>query len=286
MSAIKLDATSALISRYDVYLIDAWGVLHDGTSLYPGAVQFLQELKNAGKKTVILSNAARRIVTFKQELVGVGIGEDLYTDAITSGELTWQALSNRKTGPLVGIGHRYYYQGPERSRNILETLVLEETKRLKDADFILNTGAEGNQADGSSFEPLLRKAISFEIPMVCANPDQVAIRGGIRGISAGAIAREYEYLGGQVIYFGKPHAAIYQYCFELFSDIERSAFLMIGDGLATDIRGANKANIDSAFLRSGIHETEISLPSVLSLKSLFEKYHATPTYTLKSLEVM
>lgn len=283
MNLHELDGLSSIVSHYDVFLVDAWGVLHDGKSLYPGAGELLDRLIKADKKVVILSNAARRIADFKTELLKVGVSSQRYTEAITSGELCHQALVEPYDVGLEKIGNHYFYQGPERSRGILKGLDLEEVELLADAGFIINTGAEGNVPDASGFVKMLSEAQVLGLPMLCANPDRVAIRGGVMGISAGAIAYQYEQMGGKVVYFGKPHLPIYQRCFKLFPQIDRSAFVMLGDGLPTDIRGANQAGIDSVFLSSGIHQVELSGADAITLDTLFDKYRVRPTYTLSSL---
>ena len=151
MSAQLLENLDAVFRQYEVFLVDAWGVLHDGKTLYPGAGEMLKRLMAAGKKVIVLSNAARRIPAFRKELEKVGISPALYTDAVTSGELSWRALSNSGESALAGAGHRYYYQGPQRSRGLLDGLALEEVSQLPAANFIINTGAEGNQPDTSAF---------------------------------------------------------------------------------------------------------------------------------------
>lgn len=283
MSIQLLENLDAIFKQYEVFLVDAWGVLHDGKTLYPGAGEMLKRFMAAGKKVIVLSNAARRIPAFNKELAKVGVSRDLYTDAVTSGELSWRALSNLSDSALAGAGHCYYYQGPQRSRGLLDGLALEEVSQLSEANFIINTGAEGNQPDARAFEPMLDEALSLDLPMLCANPDRIAIRGGILGISAGAIAVTYEQLGGKVIYFGKPHPPIYQTCFDMFPGVHLSAFVMLGDGLVTDIKGANKAGIDSIFLASGIHQAELIGPEVITQEALFEKYQAWPNFVLQFL---
>lgn len=278
-----LNELDMLIKQYQVFLVDAWGVIHDGNSLYSGAGKMLERLIDSGKKVIVLSNAARRIPAFKTELCRLGITAELYTDAVTSGDLTCQALKNRGSATFESIGCRYFYLGPLRSHGLLDGLKLKEVRGLGEADFILNTGAEGNQPDASGFEVILSEARDLGLPMVCANPDKIAIRGGVPGISAGAIADAYERMGGKVIYFGKPHRPIYQYCFDLFPGTEQTAFVMIGDGLATDIKGANNAGIDSVFLASGIHHQELAGTNALKLEELFLQYQARPDYVLQDL---
>jgi len=270
---------SELFDRYDVFLIDAWGVLHDGRQLYPGVRETLLQLRQADKAVLVLSNAARRHADFKRELARLGLQGDMYSAVVTSGELSWRALHDRSPA-FVKSGSRFFYLGPDRSRGVVEGLDLEEVKTLSKADFIVNTGAQGNQPDAGRFEPLLREAVERALPMLCANPDQIAVRGGVTGISAGAIARLYEKIGGGVIYFGKPHAPVYEACFRRYPEIPRSRILMLGDGLATDIKGANQAEIDSVFLSSGIHQAELEKSD---LQTLFQRYQATPTYVIPSM---
>jgi len=280
MTARFLESITTVCQSYEVFLVDAWGVLHDGESLYPGAGEMLAQLMDAGKKVIILSNAARRIPAFKEELAKLGILTGYYTNAVTSGDLTWQAF---KGGVLAELGDHYFYQGPQRSRGILNGLALTEVCELEDAQFIINAGAEGNQPDASAYAAMLSKARKLNLPMVCANPDRIAIRGGVPGISAGAIALAYEQLGGKLTYFGKPHAPIYRYCFDLFPEVDPSAYVMLGDGLATDIKGANKAGIDSVFLASGIHQPELSGDHAITLNAIFEKYQAWPQYVVQNI---
>ena len=281
MKTQQISGLADLIDRYEVFLIDAWGVLHDGRQLYPGVRKTLLQLQRADKAVIVLSNAARRHVDFKQELAKLGLGNDLYSTVVTSGELSWRALHDRLPA-IAHFGSRFFYLGPDRSRGVIGDLDREEVHALSEADFIVNTGAQGNQPDASSFEPLLQEASKLGLPMLCANPDQLAVRGGVMGISAGAIARLYQQTGGEVIYFGKPHAPIYEACFELYSDIPRERFLMLGDGLATDIKGANRAGIDSVFLSSGIHHSELE-KEPQGLQTLSQRYQVTPTYVMHSM---
>ena len=205
----KLERLSQLSNQYDAFLIDAWGVLHDGASVFPHAFECLKSLKKQSKRVVIISNAARRSNEFDLELAASGIDSSIFDFSLSSGELFWQ---NAKSGKYTALGKRCYYFGPERSKGILEDLELDLVDSLEAADFIVNAGAEGNLPDVSSFLPLLKEAANKKLPMICANPDLVAIRKGVRGISAGAIAQRYQRMGGEVEYIGKPHAQIYKHC--------------------------------------------------------------------------
>jgi HAD superfamily hydrolase (TIGR01459 family) len=277
-----------VFNQYDAYLIDAWGVLHDGGQVFPEALACLSFLKAQSKQVVILSNAARRRKAFDQELAKSGINDSLFDFSLSSGELFWQQFNQGR----FKLGHYCLYLGPQRSRGILAGLDLQLVDDVAKADFIINAGVEGNQLDASSQLPLLKLAADRQLPMLCVNPDLVAIRHGVRGISAGAIARDYERFGGYIEYFGKPYPDIYEECFKRLPSVPLSRMLMIGDGLQTDILGANSAGIDSLFVTQGIYREQIAAidqlstiaTSANSLLDLFLSEGAQPDYIIERLQ--
>jgi HAD superfamily hydrolase (TIGR01459 family) len=282
----KLERLNQISNQYDAFLIDAWGVLHDGASVFSHAYECLKSLKKQSKSVVIISNAARRSSEFDLELAASGIYSSMFDFSLSSGELFWQ---NAKSGKYAALGKSCYYLGPERSKGILYDLELDLVNSLEAADFIMNTGAEGNLPDVSSFLSLLKEAANKQLPMICANPDLAAIRKGVRGISAGAIAKQYQQMGGEVEYIGKPHTQIYKHCLSKLADVPKSRILMIGDGLQTDILGANKIGIDSVFIRDGIYAEQIKLAkSHLNsekavYENLFKSESAKPDFMIDKL---
>jgi len=238
-------------------------VLHDGDKTYPYALDCLKNLQAHGKKVVILSNAARRCEVLVRELQSVGIMPELYQSVLSSGELAWKSLHGKSIHDQRG-----YYLGPHRSRGLLEGLSLNWVDAIESADFILNTGAPvGNPSTTRDSEALLKAAVSRDLPMICANPDLVAIRGGQAGISAGALARRYEILGAsQIEYHGKPYAPIYQQALTLLDKVPPSQVLAIGDAYDTDIRGGQNAGLDTCLIAAGIHREELLPLSIESLK--------------------
>ncbi len=252
----EISGLAAIADDYDAFLVDVWGVLHDGLVASPFALQCLQTLRHNKKIIIILSNAARRQRDMVTELNRFGIDNHHYDHIVSSGELTWQAIHKRSDEWLGALGKRVYYLGPQRSRGILDQLDIELTDEPEQADFIINTGVEGNLPDTRKLRPLLDRLADTGLPMICANPDRIAIRGGVAGISAGALARDYARAGGQVRYFGKPWEHAYQACYQLIPEIRRERILAIGDGLETDILGANRQQIDSIFIINGIHQND------------------------------
>jgi len=277
-----IDGLSDIQVKYQGFLIDAWGVLHDGANLYPHALDCLENLCSQGKKLIILSNAARRVRDMEEELRGHNILPEHYHAVLSSGELTWQSIRAAQKASLF-FGHRGYYLGPERSRSLIKGLEVDWVDNFANADFILNTGApKGNPLTTADLEPLLKEASELNLPMICANPDQIAIRGGHPGICAGALAQRYRELGGkQIQYHGKPYVPIYSEAMSLL-ELPASEVLTIGDAFETDIHGGQNAGLDTCLIASGIHREEL-LP--LSEKNIASSapFDALPTYACEFL---
>ena len=268
----------AVHESYDAFLIDIWGVIHDGNSLYSGAYECLTQLQQTGKTVVLLSNAARRQRDVKRELEQFGIEAIMYQGIVSSGELTWQVLNQRLQEQSMPAKTAYYL-GPERSRNLIDGLDLNWVDDIRKADFVLNAGAvTGNPTDTSDCEKLLQEALRIDLPMICANPDIIAIRHGKAGISAGAIAQSYAALGASHIeYFGKPYAPIYRQAFELCDPVPEKKILALGDAFATDICGASGMGIDSWLIAAGIHRQSLSPLNQNSILETAEEY-VLPTF--------
>lgn len=305
-----------LIPHYDGFIIDLWGVVHDGTALYPSAKAALAALHDAGKPVVFLSNAPRRASMAKENLDKLGIPESHYLSVITSGEVAYQQLQ-RDHGWL---GTRYYYLGPGKDENIADGL--EGYTRVfapEEADFILNTGYEVDFQPHDEVLPLLRGLATLKLPLLCVNPDlEVVKQDGTHMLCAGTLAGAYEAMGGKVVYVGKPHEAVYRAAktaivgdgptlgaritvlsetfavtFGILGGIGKfiasllgtvwnpsgPKLLAIGDNPLTDILGANRAGIDSLLITGGVllhHHGELD---ELEARRISIKQGATPTYT-------
>jgi HAD superfamily hydrolase (TIGR01459 family) len=258
-----ISGLSALDEKYSAFIIDVWGVLHDGEYLYPGVLSCLQQLRAREYTVLIMSNAARRHHHLKDELESVGIGKNLYADLLSSGEMTWQYF-NIETTNGQWRDKRAYYLGPERSKGLMENLAISWVSDISQADFILNAGTVLNERILSEeSENLLRKASKIDIPMVCANPDLLAIRQGESGLSAGALAQKYRQFGASnVTYFGKPYKHIYDRAKAILMDFKSTEILAVGDSFSTDITGASDAGLDACLIAGGIHREELAPLSI------------------------
>jgi len=253
-----LTGFAPLAERYQAFILDLWGVIHDGVTPYPGAIDCLRRLRAAGKPAVLLSNAPRRAHIAQRSMRGMGIADDLYTGILTSGEATHAMLRDRTDPWFSRLGDRVFHLGPDRDRNIIEGLPLTPVTDPRDGSFVLNTGADASRSltEVSAYEDLLRQCRAAGLPMICANPDLVVIRGGIPELCAGALTQRYEALGGEARWIGKPDPAIYAPVFEMLAT-PREKVLAVGDALRTDIAGAAAVGVDACWVLGGIHAAEL-----------------------------
>jgi HAD superfamily hydrolase (TIGR01459 family) len=246
----------ALAPRYDGFILDLWGVVHDGVAPLPGALDCLRSLINAGKRIVLLSNAPRRADDVAERIARIGVPAGLYHHVMSSGEEAWQQLRLREDAFYAVLGRRCLHIGSERDIGIREGLELEFVDLAEEADFILNTGPAGWDDRIEDYAPLLSRALARALPMVCANPDLVVMHSGRLALCAGALAQWYEERGGRVRWHGKPFRSVYDTCFGLLGIADRARILAIGDSLRTDLGGAAGAGIDSVLIAGGIHADE------------------------------
>jgi HAD superfamily hydrolase (TIGR01459 family) len=189
----------------------------------------------------------------------LGIPDHLYTDILTSGEATWLALRNRTDPWFARLGTRVYHIGPERDQNVMEALGLTCVAAPRQADFVLNTGPDDDTIDPfdlQGFVPELDACLAAGLPMICANPDLIVVRAGVRLLCAGTLAEYYSRSGGDVYALGKPHDQIYRMALDRLG-VSRERVLAVGDSLHTDIAGAARAGLDSVWVLGGIHHDEV-----------------------------
>lgn len=261
---------------YDAFLLDLWGVVHDGTSLYEGVHEALEKLHGMGKKIIFLSNAPRRASRVMAVLKGLGIEAGIYDTAMSSGEAGFLWL---QSGACTW-GKRYYYIGPEKDLNVLDGLDHQKVESLDDADYLLNVGFGSDDQSEEDFAPLLKDAKARGLPMLCLNPDMEVVKiTGERFPCAGVIGKAYAAIGGEVVWFGKPYQEVYDLCFAMMPGIAKSKILAVGDSVETDIRGGVRAGIDTMLIMGGIlkkHTNE-------QMEALFAEHEAKPRYTLPRL---
>jgi HAD superfamily hydrolase (TIGR01459 family) len=258
METRLLSGMREVAPQYDGFILDLWGVIHDGVAPMPGAVECLRELVDRGKRIVLLSNAPRRARDVVYRIAQIGVADGLYHHVMSSGEEAWQHLLKREDRFYAALGRRCLHIGSDRDMEIREGLALEFVESPEEAQFILNTGPAGWDDRIEDYEPLLCRALTRSLPMVCANPDLVVMRGSTLHLCAGALATWYEESGGRVRWHGKPFRSVYDTCLGLLGVENRSRILAVGDSLRTDIAGAAGAGLDSVLIAGGIHAEEFA----------------------------
>jgi HAD superfamily hydrolase (TIGR01459 family) len=247
-----------IADRYDGFILDLWGVLHDGVRPFPGVRDCLLALKAQGKKLCLLSNAPRRLTATRAKLDGMGLTADLYDALMTSGEATWMALRDPPDAWHAALGPRLFHIGPPRDNDVYDTLSnRQRVDTPEQADFVLNTGIDDFDETLADYEPILARCAAAGLPMICANPDLVVLVGEKMVVCAGLLAQRYEELGGAVVQHGKPHAPVYRQCLSLLGNPAPERICAVGDSLRTDIAGAAAAGMDSVLIAGGIHREEL-----------------------------
>ena len=245
-----LPGLAALAADYDGYILDVWGVMHQGGPAYPEAIACVRRLREAGKRVVFVSNAPRLAAQVEYVLNGKGVDPALYDAVVASGDAARRALADRAHPPIDGLGTRYHLLGPPGSDDVLDGLGYAAAA-IAHADFLLGIGLDDGRDTVEEHEPILQAATARDLPMICVNPDLLVIRLGVQEPCAGALAARYEAIGGRVSYYGKPYADIYDLALAKL-DLAPVRVLAVGDGLGTDIAGANAAGLDSLLITGGL----------------------------------
>jgi HAD superfamily hydrolase (TIGR01459 family) len=267
MTAPKLAAgLSQLSADYDALLCDVWGVIHNGRESFPAACQALVRYRAERGPVILISNSPRPAGPVIEQLDGLGVPREAWSHIVTSGDATRLLLAERAPGPAWLIG-------PDRDAPLYEGLGLEASD-LDHARFISVTGPYDDENDEpADYRDRFCAAIERDLELICANPDIVVQRGEKLIYCGGALAQLYESLGGRVTMAGKPYPAIYELSLAkaqaaLGRPLDARRVLCIGDGLPTDIRGANAQGLDVLFVANGIHGAETVGPEGLNLPAV------------------
>jgi len=276
ISGHNISGLGQIAEHYDAALVDIWGVIHNGRDAFPEAIEALQRFREERGPVVLISNSPRPSIAIPAQFDEVGVPHNVYDAIVTSGDATIDELARRAPGPAFKLG-------PKRDDRLYDNLALNFVE-LKDAAFITCTGLFDDENETpDDYTDLLGEARELNIPLVCANPDIQVKRGDKMIYCGGALAQAYEDMGGEVVYAGKPHDAIYRlsrtWLGELAGyDIERSKVLAIGDNIQTDLLGANNQNYDALFVADGLDAGNAD-----AVANLLEKHDIYAKYMLSSL---
>jgi HAD superfamily hydrolase (TIGR01459 family) len=271
--------------NYDVLLCDVWGVIHNGRESFPAACAALAKYRAEVGPVILISNSPRPREPVIVQLDGLGVPRDAWSEIVTSGDATRVLLAERAPQAAWKIGDAR--DGP-----LYEGLGLRDAGP-EDADFISITGPYDDENDTpADYRDRFLACLDRGLDMICANPDIVVQRGEKLIYCGGALAQLYESLGGNVTMAGKPYPAIYEICLKLAAErlgrpLDPKRVLCIGDGLPTDVRGANARNLDVLFIASGIHGGETIGPhgvlNAAAVADLLRQDGLTATWAMADL---
>lgn len=249
MTVQEISGVEKLADRFDFFLIDQFGVLHDGSQPFPGAVETLARLTGSGRTTILLSNSGKRSSPNEERLLRLGFKPGSWTHFLSSGEVAWPHLSRS----LSGRSKRCLLIARDSDRSAVDGLDIELTEDGGLADIVLLSASEGDRYELDHYTRILEPAARRGVPCLCTNPDKLMMTPvGLR-FGAGRIADLYTELGGSVQWIGKPYPEIYMAARELAACGDDARVVCIGDSVEHDIAGGRGAGLATALVQTGIH---------------------------------
>jgi HAD superfamily hydrolase (TIGR01459 family) len=269
-----ISGLSEIASGHDALICDVWGVVHDGKRHHPAAAQALYRFKEKHGPVVLLTNAPRVPEEVAIQCSSYGLPTDCYDAIVSSGGAAREELARRSAARTLPL----YYFGPDRDLPMIQGLDVRRTD-IANAEVALAIGLRDDMTETpEDYAGELEALAARGLTMLCANPDLVVHRGDRLLYCAGALAQGYQAIGGKVTYYGKPHLPVYESALAALGAVlghKPVRPLAVGDGLLTDIKGANAAGIEALFIADGVHGEEIEPYSGEHLAALFARFGAT-----------
>lgn len=276
---------SKVIDDYDVILVGLRGVVTDDFSLREETITALINMRKIGKKIVLLSNSAQRVVSVVSTLEEKGLPSAVWSAVVTAGEIMHYKLKAQK-GNFGVIGNKYFCLGSEQGKDVFAGLDYQEVTNLSHADFLYVSGVKDPEDIIDDYMTYLEHAVSLSLPMICVGNDVSTFLYGKTCLGPGAIAEQYAVIGGRILTVGKPDVDIISYSLDGFEGVDRSRVLMIGDNLLTDIKGANFVGIGSVLVSKGVHVNFLGegyIPDVTKARELSINFESYPDYIMSNL---
>ena len=288
----KIKGLKDIIDKYDVFLLDQWGVIHDGNKGFLSAINCINKLHEHEKYIILISNSSKRKTKTIKRLPELGFDSSLFIEVMTSGEMIWQSLKNKNHVFTKNIKKNCYYlcdkNKKEKNDYIKGLTNYNFVNKLEDADFILATTTSPGLKT-LDYIPLLKKALKKNLPFICANPDYESIETKSKKfkICMGSIAELYRALGGKIFILGKPKTEIYIESTLKIKNFNKSKVLAVGDSIYHDIKGANNFGIDSLLITSGIHHVDFDIknPIWTSNKNTLRNLAIRPTFMCSKFQI-
>ena len=286
-----IPALSEISAQYDALFVDLWGCVHDGLTAYPEAIAALQAYRKSGGIVILVTNSPKPREGVAAQLGQFGVPADAYDSIASSGDSARSAMFRGM------VGEKVYFMGEwTRDSGFFDPIeIINDPAHitrvpLQEAEGIVCCGPFDPMADPAVNRADFLYAKQKGMKLLCANPDIVVDRGEVREWCAGALAALYTEMGGESLYFGKPHPPIYDLARRrlnaLANKVDSSRILAIGDGIHTDIQGAQGEDIDSLFITGGLAASETKTkdqPDADALEAFVTKQMITPTFAIGRL---
>ncbi len=286
-----IDTFHDISDQYDAAFVDLWGCMHNGIAALPAAVTAMQSYRSRGGKVVLVTNSPRPWDSVAKQIEGFGIPTDSWDAIATSGD------SARAAMYLGAVGNKVWFMGESprdddffKPLKIIENPVEIVKVPLAEAEGIVCCGPFDPLADPDVNRADFLLAKQMGLPLLCANPDIVVDRGDVREWCAGALAQLYTDMGGQSLYFGKPHPPIYDLArrrLNAIADIGADPnIICIGDGIHTDILGGQQEDLDTLFISGGLAAKEtktVTNPDPSLLDQFLQDHQVSATFTIGHL---
>jgi HAD superfamily hydrolase (TIGR01459 family) len=282
-----IERFSDISGQYDAAFVDLWGCMHNGVAAFPDAVAAMQAYRASGGKVVLLTNAPRPHGPVESQIARLGIPADAWDVIATSGDAARAALFEGVVGSkvwFIGEDHDQAFFAP---MQLIDNPVEIFQVPLDEAEGIVCCGPKNAKADPSAYRPQFLSAKQKGLKLLCANPDLVVDRGESREYCAGALAALYTEMGGESLYFGKPHPPIYDLARRRLETVGLNAsearIICIGDGIGTDVLGASGEDLDCLFITGGLAAAETKTtrqPDPAALDAFLAAEMLSPAYAI------
>jgi HAD superfamily hydrolase (TIGR01459 family) len=260
----RITGLSDIADQFDLYLVDQYGVLHDGVAAYPGVIDGLVRLRSRGSRVIVLTNSGKDASQNTARLAALGIEGSYFHAVVSSGEVGLHLVRSGALGSRFAIGAECCVIGRSGDRYAVSADNFRLVDRPADAAFLVFAGSDAPRTSLEAYRAMLAPAAQAGVPALCVNPDLSMLRDGELVPAPGAIARVYESLGGLVDYVGKPDGAIFRHALDVAGTWTEGRVVMIGDSPEHDVAGAKAMGLQTLLVRTGIHQS-LAEPQLLGL---------------------
>ena len=272
---------SKVAVNYDTFLLGFNGVVTDGNGLIPNVAATLNSLHKNGKKVILLTNSAQRVAAIAGFFLKNGVSMNVFSCIMSAGEILHYKLKVR-SGDFAAVGNNYFHLGSAADDGVFSGLDFQPVDRVENAHFIYMNEVADVSDTLEAYLPALEHAAALGLPFVCAGNDTSSFKNGKICLAPGAVAEQYAVMGGRIITLGKPDSAVFNYCL----DGSSGSVLVIGDNLATDIKGAELLSLDSMLVSKGVHVNFLGegyIPDVAKTRELSNNFDVSPNYVISNL---